>query len=287
MKNTPIIILATIVLFSAACGDDNDATSSVGDDGSSIADAEVSGQDDGSSVADAADLEEVSSVELSGVLRDGAGVALEGFHINLCFNLCRTSPVGADGSYGLQDVEPLTHLLEIWPASTGPSAGLWLAPMFPLSLASREQRTLDLLWLAPDKRVDLPETAAEVEIADGFFVTIGRDTARASIFLADEFTELYGVRFPDATLPLIEDIEQPVAYWVLGPMDTKPVSEGFSVRFTNKWSLPDGTTLQVWHADLDDEGLGTWVLDGEVSVKGDVISGDAKLPKLGSILLSR
>jgi hypothetical protein len=60
------------------------------------------------------------------------------------------------------------------------------------------------------------------------------------------------------------------------------------VRFTNEWSLADGTTLSVWYAAQDVTTFeGRWLLAGDVTVAGNDIQGAARLPALGTVLLSR
>jgi hypothetical protein len=196
--------------------------------------------------------------------------------------------VAADGSYAFNEIEAATHLLEVWPASVGDYAGIGLAPTFPLSLEANAPTTLDLVWLAPEQHVSVPDSSTELEIADGLLVTLGHDTALPSFLLSGDFTEVYGVRYPDDKRPPIAGVSDPLGLWVLGPTETSSTGDGFPVRFTNDWALADGTVLHVWYSAQDQDTLaGRWLSAGDVTVAGSDISGDAKLPNLGTVLLSK
>ena len=292
--NKQTLSIAFLILSTAmACGGGSDdspggagGSSAAGSGGSSTAGSGTGGASGGGAGQGTGGSANTLSASMSGKVTDGDGKALTGGRVQMCFKACRTADIGADGSYELPKIEAATHLLEVWPPAKN---DLWLAPTFPFTLKANKATTLDLSWLAPDKTVKLPDTAKSVEIADGAHVTIGKDNSSPSLYLAGDFTNVYGVRFLLDHLPTIEGASgTPVGVWVLGPTETKATGDGFPITFDNDQSLADGTELTVWMSEQDDTSHeGVWVSLGKLKAKGASISGDVKLPMLGTVLLTK
>lgn len=225
---------------------------------------------------------------LSGHVKDAAGNPLQEYRIQACFRACRIQFSGSDGTYSFSPIEDGTHLLELWSPGNSADAGELLSPTFPVTLEAGQTRTLDLRWAAADKRVQVPEQHTEIEVANGLFLTIGKDTSTPSFLDVNPYTDVYGFQFPADALPPIEGAGAPLGLWVLGPTKTTAAAAGgFPVGFTNSWGLPDGSTLHVWFAEQDPDTLaGRWTPVGDVTVQGSQARGSAAIRELGTVLLT-
>ncbi len=297
MRFIPLVTALSVVLFSLACGGEDSGGASVGGTAGAAGNAQgghtqagAAGSAQGGSAGQGqGGNASTLSAGLEGKLLDDDAKTLEDYRVQLCYHACRMANTEADGTYAFSSVEAATHLLEIWPSSGGSNASVWLSPTFPVTLQADKTAHLNLTWLAPDKRVTVPAVATELEIADGLFVSLGHDTSTPSMYLSDDFKEVYGVRVPDGKIPPIvgEGPGVPVAMWILGPVDTEAKAAPFPVRFANIGSKADGKTLHVWMSHQDETSLeGTWETVGEVTVSGNEMTGTAKLPRLGTVLLS-
>jgi hypothetical protein len=142
--------------------------------------------------------------------------------------------------------------------------------------------TIDVTFtmLELDAAVPNPATAAEIELVDGFYLTVGQDTVE---LLFGDVSMLSGVAVPPDAFPTRNDglPGAPIAMWYLDPFDAESEG-GMPVRIRNDFGLAEGTVVEVWSAVYDDYA---WHLAGTLTVTGADLVGDAKLPVLSATVL--
>jgi hypothetical protein len=227
--------------------------------------------------ADTGDLPMNASV--SGTVLDLGGNAVVDARTNVCREACQFDYTDTDGSYAIIGLKP-------WPATyyIAPPDGLGLAhPLVPLTLGDAEQRALHAVVPPLDPGRPIPTTAAEVEVTDGLYLTLGVDTLTPAAFteLGDEVA---AVLVPEGARLPVEIEGSVVALWYLDPFEAT-AERGIPVRIDNAWGLPPGQALELHFAhEPYDPG---WELAGTlvVSLDGTRLEGDATIGILTTLAL--
>src|SRR5690606_20930327 len=146
-------------------------------------------------------------------------------------------------------------------------------------------RVIDVTIPALDAAHELPATAAELELGQGLFVTVGKDDLEPPLFV-DPATHAAGVRVEQATWPPLDEIdsEKVVAVWYTVPFDHHAKSDaGLPLRVQDQWSLDEGAELSVW---VGSYGESAWLPAGSLTVGADGwLTGEAALPHLSTVVL--
>jgi hypothetical protein len=121
-----------------------------------------------------------------------------------------------------------------------------------------------------------------VEVAPGIRVTVGQGELEPPSPFDPAPTEITGAAVPQALWVPTDGISGTVlGQWFLGPFDT-PASAGLPIAFDDAWTLGDGATLRVYVGSYE---ASAWLDAGTVTSAGGVLSGDAELPLLSTVLL--
>lgn len=191
---------------------------------------------------------------LNGVVLDHDGAPLSGFRTNVCREVCKTAMTGVDGSYDFSS-------LEAWNAAFyvqgSPDYG-YATPYAPITWAENEERTIDVQLL------EVQETQNAIGGGDfwfesGLYVSFD-DGGMVGMLGDDPIEEINATLASGPSLLPIEIGETVVAAWYLGPFESHGNA---SVNAKNLWGIAEGTTVNVWWAELPETS--TWVLGGTLT----------------------
>ncbi len=210
-----------------------------------------------------------------GIVRDGAGAAVEGAQVNLCLVVCRTELTDEAGAF-VHEVPPGTYSFHVVPP-----AGSGLAePLVPLTLAEGDDLVLDVDLPSLEPAVALPLEAEEIEIAPGVFATTRQGDL--TVLFEDDPTEVAGVRVDEAAWPPLELDGTVLGVWVLSPYEAE-ADPGMPLRLAETWDLPEGSTHRLYRSDYWSYGF---VEVAELEVEGDwLVDDDARLEVLTTLVL--
>jgi hypothetical protein len=156
-----------------------------------------------------------------------------------------------------------------------------------LTLGEGEVRALDVVMTEPDAPKTLPDVSAEVEVAPGLFLVVGKDNLEPP-FGAELPDEVGAALVTEATrLPIeLEGVVIAAWYFASSP-DGLPL-----VSIANTFGLSAGATVEVWNAGLPEiwlEGTETngWVSLGTLTVdaEGTLLTGEVELQALSTLVL--
>ena len=220
-----------------------------------------------------------ATATLDGVVTDVAGNSIEDARVNVCRDVCKYVFTDGAGAYAFSKLEAWTASFYVIP----PKGSSYAYPIVPVTLADKEQRTIDMVLLDLDAAAPLPDAPQEVEVVEGVYLTVG-----ASVLEPVQFTELgdviAGVEVPAKWRPPIELTGTVIDMWYLTPFEAE-AAEGLPIRLVNAWGLEAGTTYEVWSASTALEY--SWLDAGTLTVTedGKMLEGDARIPILTNIVL--
>ena len=228
-----------------------------------------------------------TSAALSGNVSTLDGTPVEDADIRFCLATgeCRFSATDAQGNYAFEDVVVEWHAFEVKPpffdGANDPFEG-YIVGFVPLAFETDQVRSVDMPLLEGDAPTTLPASSpTEIEVGSGLFVTLSADMLKPPTF-EDPATEVAGILVPDNVQPPVDSIEGTVlAMWFMGPFDHE-VTGGADMRIRNDWKLKDGTTYEVWVGSYPNS---SWLDAGDLTVKGGWLEGDARLPRISTVLL--
>lgn len=191
---------------------------------------------------------------LNGVVLDHDGAPLEGFRANVCRELCKTAMTGADGSYGFGS-------LEAWNAAfyvQGSADYGYATPYAPITWAENEELTIDVQLLEVGETQNATG-GGDFWFDSGLYLSFD-DGGMVGMLGDDPIEEVSATLATGPSLLPIDIGETVVAAWYLGPFESH--GNAF-VNAKNLWSIPEGTTVNVWWAELPETS--TWVLGGTLT----------------------
>jgi hypothetical protein len=253
-----------------------DAESGKPDDSGSVTDTDTADTD----TTDDSGTTDTRTASLTGSVVGPDGSPLEGAAVNVCRMVCYRQNTDAAGAY-------VYDALEAWTASfyVIPAVGSGLATaMAPITWAEDEDKVIDVQMLELDDTHPIPATAAEVEVTDGLWLTLGMDTLTPPFGI--DLVDTAAVRVPvEDRLPL-EVPGEVLDVWYLHPWESES-EEGVPLRIANTWSLTPGETVRAWVSSLPLDY--SWLDAGTLTVSedGTMLEGDAELPVLTSLVLTR
>lgn len=191
---------------------------------------------------------------LNGVVLDHDGAPLPDFRANVCREVCKTVMTGMDGSYEFS-------LLEAWAAAfyvQGNPDFNYVTPYAPITWAENEDHTIDVQLLKVEESQNA-SGGGEFWFDSGLYLSFG-DGDMLGMLGDDPIEEVNATLASGPALLPIEIGETVVAAWYLGPFESHGTA---SVNAKNLWNLPEGTTVNVWWADLPATSL--WILGGTLT----------------------
>lgn len=225
------------------------------------AETDTSGETDTVDTVDTETDEPGPEGTLEGTVTDEAGLAVAGARVNFCRGVCITTETDAQGHFATQV-----------PAQTGSfyvrEESALLDAIVPLTVAVDQTRTIDVTLFAADATVTIPTTADEIEVAPGFFLTVGVDTVEPAIF-EDLGTTIASAQVTESEmLPLEVEAAHGafVTAYYFAPFEAFSTS-GLPFRIDNTFGLPANTALVAYASSGPD--LYTWLPAGELAVSAD------------------
>ncbi|MCA9491799.1 MAG: hypothetical protein KC621_17830, partial [Myxococcales bacterium] len=226
-----------------------------------------------------ADTDIDKTAGMTGTISDGAQ-NLAAVDLRLCRGLaCRNGLTAADGTYTFGAIEVDWHSFEVVPPR-----GSSLATAFaPLRFETETVRTVDV-ELVPAQTTSLPGTSTELEVAPGLHLQLANGDLDPPTPFDPAPSAVTGAEVPEAKWMPVDDVTGTVVgMWYLGPFDTPAASTaGVPVSFDDQWSLTEGATLRVYVGSYE---TSRWVDAGTVTNTSGVLSGDAALPLLSTVIL--
>ncbi|MBX2796782.1 MAG: hypothetical protein KTR31_03905 [Myxococcales bacterium] len=219
---------------------------------------------------------------LSGQLTTGEGTPVAGAFIELCQGYwCRTSTTDDDGFYAYDEVEDGPHSLYFVPPTD------WVDPhavsFVPLVLTDAQERVVDVPMLAVTDAVSLPTEPTELDVGGGLLLQVSAADLEPDFFEPAP-DRIAALQLSDTRVLPVDGVPgEVVAMWFLDPWGAS-APEGLPLRVRNQWSAPDGTSFRVWVASRSEHA---WIEAGSLQASGDVLTGDARLPWLNTVVLTR
>jgi len=264
-----------LVLGLVACGGTKDPA---GDSGTTVTDT-PSG-DTGTTDSPTDTAPPAPTADIAGTITlDGAPVS--GAMIRCCLphGLCYNATTEGNGTYSLPGLPPSNYAFEV----VGDHSAGQATAFAPILLGEDEDRTLDLAVQSYEHNHTISAAAAEWQLGEGLYVTVGTDDLTPPDFV-DPVDYAAGVRIPDADFPPMDwpELGTVVAAWYIDPFDFHAAS-GLPFWIDNSvLALPDGETYKVYVGEyLEAE----WTEVGDVTVSGSTISGSGTLPLMSAIIL--
>jgi hypothetical protein len=223
-----------------------------------------------------------ATASLSGTVTRADGSPVVDARVNVCRAVCKTVQTDDNGAYSFAALEAWTASFYVVPDAADAESASLLSAIVPLTLADNEDRALDVTMLTPDA-VSMPETAEEIEVTDGLFLTAGADIVEPAPFT--ELGDLAAVQVAEADSLPIELNVDPVAVWYLGPFEAESET-GVAVRMANQWSIAPAQSCDVYASSGPTEY--SWLELGQLTVDEDgaFLTGDATLPILSTLVLA-
>lgn len=250
-------------------------------------DTDVVDTDTDTDTVDATCSDEVPAFpKLTGTVKDASGTALGASDVRVQFCrgvTCLFGAFGAGGSFAFEDLEAGPGSFAI-----APIGDEGFEPFTPISVACGVDRTIDVVVPDTAPGVAIPGTAAEIEVTDGLYLTVGTGDLPGRPPLEPVPTEIaaVGLAADDEGVPPLEGFTgEAVALFYLLPFDSE-TAEGVTlpVRLDDPgWSLEGRGRL--WYADYF---TSTWIDLGALTVDGDskLVPEDG-LPGLSTLLVTR
>lgn len=211
-----------------------------------------------------------ATAQIHGEVIDDAGTPLAGLVVKVCHEGCLSHTTDKAGRYEFAGLRECDYAVYV-------EVEAQVSPLTVISLQEEQVLEMPITALSPDNTVDWPKSIAEVELAQGWFVTVDQESVVDSASLAP----LKGV-----VVPLVQSLPmdlpgEVIAVAYLDPV-TASLTEGAPLRVENSFGLEPCDTLEVWTASVVEAA---WVLAGELYVSGDNLVGGAKIPSLSTTVL--
>lgn len=218
--------------------------------------------------------------KLTGKVTDQNGNAIGngGVRVQFCREICLVPDCydgntytfgGLDAGPGAYDVVPLCEDERL------------ATPFAPITLDEAATRTIDIVVPKLGPATAIPDTAAEIEVVDGLYLTIGKGDLSKPTPLDPEATEVAGVDATAFSVPIEGITGDVLAVYYLHPFDY-PADGGLTVRLDDGWTLGSGNG-ELWVGNYDDiqwDKVGDLVDDGD----GKLTPG-AKLPRISTLVV--
>jgi hypothetical protein len=283
MSKTPtfarnLLVLAALAGVAALAGcpsDDPDTDPQEGDTDTDT-DADTDADTDTDTDTDT-DPGPVTSV--TGTIYDGTGSVLSGAAIRFCRGeLCLTPTPDASGVFTIPEVQAFPHSFEVLvPGSTTRATGLTV-----VELEEGVPKTLAMYVPNLDAPSPLNATAEWHDVGTGLRVQLAEDDLETPPFF-DPATEVAGVRLDSQYWPTIDGLTNVHAVWFLEPFDYPAANAGIPVEIDNDLGLTAGGTYEVYVGDYT---TSEWILAGTVTENAGVLTGDALLPLMSTVVLT-
>lgn len=203
-----------------------------------------------------------AGTKLVGTLLDvnGGKLGKEAFRVQFCRGTtCLTPNCSYDNTFGFGGLEAGGGSFDVVP--TCPEER-FATPFAPISVEDGKTRTIDVVVPRLDAAQTLGDSAAEIEVTDGVFLTTKRGDISSP--LDPNPGEISGVDATDITVP-IEGVPGTIkAVYYLAPFDYK-VDPPAPLRIDNDFGLT-ADNGEIWYADYFHfkwEKLGDTMIDGD------------------------
>ncbi|MEC7242214.1 MAG: carboxypeptidase-like regulatory domain-containing protein [Myxococcota bacterium] len=273
-----LLLLALLVL--PACSKSDDTSVDTGD-----SDTDTDTDTDSDTDTDTAPLVDTSlSGVFSGIVTEPGGEPIEGAKVAFCLGICRITDSDANGAFVFEGYHTGTYSFDIKMPGTN-KASL----MAPIDMEAGVDRDMAFAMYDLEELKPLPAVAAEVEMAPGFFATIGEDNLDMGFSPSETAS---AVRIPEAGQAWLE--HSPIAgqgtvaaMWYLHPWESKASGDPVHFRIANEWGWEPGTAVTVWAASYQDFAF---LSTGEVAVSSDggwiePAVGSGGLPVLSTVVV--
>lgn len=220
----------------------------------------------------------VGSSTLEGAIVNAAGAAIDGARVQFCRGAnCLTRHTDATGTYAFEDILDGPGSFEIIP----PEGTDYAIAFTPIDLEDDATLSVDVTMLPLGAPVSIPATAAELEITDGVYVTLGEGELEPPLFV-DDATEVAGVDATATPMP-VQLLEGTVlAMYYLAPFDFHATA-GAPIELRNDWGLADGEA-ELYVAVYE---TSTWDKVGDLTVSGDRLVSSGGLHLISTIAVVR
>lgn len=216
---------------------------------------------------------------LSVTLRDGEEQPCAGWTGFLLSNsIERSISTDPDGRISVAPLSLGAHLLHLIPPD-GSSLAEILVPLI-LDDAPRE---LTLYAPALDPPAALAETPQLLPFGDGLELLVGLGDLAPPLF-EEQTAVVTGVRLAPSQWPPTDGISTEVlAVWLLSPLGHRS-EVGLPMRVTETLGVIPGESARVWVSSLEEP---QWLDMGSLTSDGAFLDGDALLPVLSTVVLTR
>jgi hypothetical protein len=216
---------------------------------------------------------EVGPTSLELTLTDELGQPGVGWPVYLVSTLDMQGETDAQGRYVYEDVLPGTYALQVLPPEGLASA------LLVLSFEEGEQKELQLEIPSLEAGSALGEAPQFVQVAAGLELQAALGDLEPAAF-DPEVVALAGARAE----PPIEGLpDEVLAVWYLHPFGAA-APQGTPVRVTESLGLASGEQARVWMASYSPP---SWVDVGTLVSDGSTLTGDARLPELSTLVITR
>lgn len=252
-----------LFLSAFACGPSGDGPTDDDTDDTDTTDSADSDVDTDVADTDCSDNVPTSGTGLYGAIVDDEGADLDAADVRV--QLCRattcvyaTCHVGDTYAFG-----PLTAGVGSY--AVEPKGAGYFEPFAPITLEASPRR-IDATVPSLNAGVAIPATAAEIEVAEGLYLTLGAGDLPGKPPLEPAPTVVYGIDATSLNLPIEGVTGEVVAVYYLSPFQKEVgVEEGtLAVRLDDRWTLGAGGHLWLGRYESS-----TWLDLGELTADGD------------------
>jgi hypothetical protein len=224
--------------------------------------------------------------DVTGSAVDVDGNPVEGLDIRFCRgSLCRNGETDASGAWtseggatmGFPRAEAVPTSLELLLYDS-----LWATTFTVLDLEAETPRDIPIVMVEDGPATALSATPTWVTVGDGLRIEVASDVLEPPNAFVDPTTEVSGVLVPPAAHPPLDGFTDVLAVWYVGPFDHKAPA-GLPMEIDNTFGLTDGQTVQV---QVGDYTTSTWLDAGTLTASGALLTGDARLPVLSTVVIT-
>ena len=216
---------------------------------------------------------------VSGTVYDAAGAPLAGAQIRFCRGeLCLTPAVDASGTFDIPEVQAFPHSFEVLvPGDAARATGF-------AAVTLEEDVPKQLTMYVPnlDAPSALGATAEWHAVGAGLRVQLDTSSLETPAFFPDA-TEVAGVLVDPSIWPPLDGLTNAHAVWFTSPFDYPAAGTGIPVEIDNTFGLTAGGTYEVYVGDYT---TSEWLFAGTLTESGGVLTGDAQLPLMSTVVLT-
>lgn len=221
-------------------------------------------------------VDETPRTDVTVQVTDEAGGAIEGAQIRFCRgDLCLNGSTDAAGAHAFEQVVAEPTSLEV----LGPDGSSYAVAFSAVTLEEDVPRTFEVTMLALDTASPLTDTADWHTVGAGLRIQAAASDLEPPPFI-DAATEVAGVAVPVASHPPLDGLTDVQGVWFLDPFDHHSTA-GLPVEIDH--AATDGDVYRVY---VGDYASSTWIDAGTLTATGGVLTGDARLPLLSTVVLS-